>query len=275
MTQGVRTKYDRMFERKNQNILSNHYSNLIDHSDSDGSEDFITLKRTDHALSDDEGDASKPGGAAQSGLSSHHVENISKRKLKIGESKKLMAKYKSTGTKLVFDDEGEAHAIYEMKDDVEFRDKKRAKELGREFAEQQRGQMVQADAEDKEVAKDKKKEKKRKRKERERGEMAVRLFFISPIESNSNATGDSRMRMGQRSSNYRKMMVMKLQSLTCLHFRIMREATRRLGGRPSELAAHLILVGRLDRQCKNRSKRMSSWHCNFCIGDKHCFRGSL
>ncbi|KAF5348826.1 hypothetical protein D9756_009807 [Leucocoprinus leucothites] len=42
----VRTKYDRMFERKNQNILSEHYSKLISHDDaSDSEDDFIMLNK--------------------------------------------------------------------------------------------------------------------------------------------------------------------------------------------------------------------------------------
>jgi len=56
----VRTKYDRMFSRKNQNILSSHYTKLVDHenpSDVDGREepeeddnDFFALKRVNHDL---------------------------------------------------------------------------------------------------------------------------------------------------------------------------------------------------------------------------------
>jgi ATP-dependent RNA helicase DDX10/DBP4 len=47
----VRTKYDRMFERKNQNVLSAHYSKLVEgDGDDDDEEEFITLKRADHEL---------------------------------------------------------------------------------------------------------------------------------------------------------------------------------------------------------------------------------
>ncbi|KZO94678.1 DEAD-domain-containing protein [Calocera viscosa TUFC12733] len=151
----VRTKYDRMFERKNQNILSEHYTKLIDH-DVDGAlndaEDFITLKRVDHSLEEGEG----------------AEYELSKRKLKIGQSRKAMLKYKpGAGTKLVFDEEGEAHAAYEIADDEEFR-KGDVRGAGREFAQREREQLRVVDREDKEVAKEKKREKKRKRKERER-----------------------------------------------------------------------------------------------------------
>ena len=36
----MRTKYDRLFERKNQNILSEHYTKLIDHGGSDSDDEF-------------------------------------------------------------------------------------------------------------------------------------------------------------------------------------------------------------------------------------------
>ncbi|KAF8523754.1 DEAD-domain-containing protein [Hysterangium stoloniferum] len=156
----VRTKYDRMFERKNQNILSEHYSKLVDHStdllgEGDEDEDFITLKRADHAL---EGNEPVVTSAASS-----------KRKMKEGQSKKAMLKYKGVGSKLVFDDEGQAHELYEMQDDEAFRKGDVIAE-GRKFAESERARLQEADVKDKEEAKDKKREKKRKRKERERDE---------------------------------------------------------------------------------------------------------
>ena len=50
----MRTKYDRLFERKNQNILSEHYTKLIDHGGSDSDDEFLTLKRADHDLDSDD-----------------------------------------------------------------------------------------------------------------------------------------------------------------------------------------------------------------------------
>lgn len=174
-----------MFERKNQNILSSHYTKLVDHTldptltgDVSGSDDddFITLARANHTLSDDDGDLPVS-------------ENISKRKLKAGTSKRAMLKYKGAPTKLVFDDEGKPHEIYEMKDvdDVfgEGREDGDVREAGKKFVESERGRLREADVRDKEEAKEKRKEKKRKRKERER-EVRCFLpvlvsFFISPI----------------------------------------------------------------------------------------------
>ncbi|KZT08099.1 DEAD-domain-containing protein [Laetiporus sulphureus 93-53] len=157
----VRTKYDRMFERKNQNILSEHYTKLVDHAaDSEEEDDFITLKRADHELPDD------PNALPQS-------EFASNRKLRMANSKKALAKTGPRGSKLVFDEEGNAHQLYELKTaDEVFKGVDDVKEAGRQFAEGARGKMKEADVRDREEAKEKKREKKRKRKEREREEMA-------------------------------------------------------------------------------------------------------
>ena len=145
-----------MFNRKNQSVLSEHYTKLIDHSadgaGEDDDDDFITLKRADHALA--ENDTSS-------------TFELSKRKVKMGQSKKAMLKFHGLGEKLVFDEEGRGHEVYEMRDvDEEFKGKD-ILEAARDFAEDERGKLKQADMQDKQEAREKRKEKKRKRKERE------------------------------------------------------------------------------------------------------------
>lgn len=153
----VRTKYDRMFERKNQKF--EHHKKLLDHDDdvSEG-DDFITLKREDHGLSSD----------SESG---HREDNLSKRKLKMSKSKRVQLKSTELGTKLIFDEEGNPHELYEMADADEFfkAGPEGVKDAGRKFVEGERGRLKVADVLDKEEAKEKKREKKRKRKEREKG----------------------------------------------------------------------------------------------------------
>ena len=152
-----------MFERKNQNILSEHYQKLVDHGAASGDDDdeFITLKRADHDLDDLPG--SDDDGPLGSGPHS-------KRKQRLALSKKALAKHGEKGHKLVFDAEGRAHEVYEMRDAAEvFGDDARAVfEAGRQFAEAERGRLREADVVDKAEAKEKKREKKRRRKERER-----------------------------------------------------------------------------------------------------------
>jgi len=169
---GVRTKYDRMFQRKNQNILSAHYRKLVDHTADDvrndiDTDDFITLKRADHELPD--GEMIFPEA---------HAENLSKRKLKLGKAKRTILKYGGLSRKVVFDEEGVPHEMYEMADAEElFKDgMDGAKEAGKKFAEGERGKMREVDVIDKAEAKEKKREKKRKRKQREKG---VRYFMFS------------------------------------------------------------------------------------------------
>ncbi|KAJ7805747.1 P-loop containing nucleoside triphosphate hydrolase protein [Mycena olivaceomarginata] len=150
----VRTKYDRMFERKNQNVLSAHYSKLIEgDGDDDDEEEFITLKRANHEL--DGGEEAAADG----------VE---------GEASVVDG---GLGKKLIFDEEGKPHEMYEMEDaDAWINDKggiRGVEEEGRRFAEGEKGKMQEANVRDKEEAKEKKREKKRKRKEREKAEAGV------------------------------------------------------------------------------------------------------
>ena len=175
-TTKVRTKYDRMFKRKNQGVLSAHYNRLIEtavtddddddddkqRGDLDSSDDeFITLKRANH-------DLPLPSSAP---VNDPTEPELSNRKLKLSRTKRSIAKH-GTNTKLVFDESGTPHALYEMGDAAAwYRDSgglEGAYEAGRRFAEAERARMGVADVGDREVAREKKRERKRKRKERER-----------------------------------------------------------------------------------------------------------
>ncbi|SCZ87545.1 BZ3500_MvSof-1268-A1-R1_Chr2-2g05011 [Microbotryum saponariae] len=166
---GVKTKYDRMFSRKSQTILSDHYSKLVDRSsdeedggagrtaltgdlgaDGGDGDDFITLKRRDHTIEGDQ-------------LPEWHF--ISKRKLKMGQSKKAMLSKHGNPTKLVFDDDGEARQIYALKDEEHFKAEGDAAEQRAKFVEEERQRLAKADVVDKERAKEKRREKKRKHKD--------------------------------------------------------------------------------------------------------------
>ena len=155
-----------MFERRNQNVLSQHYTRLIDHESDDGDDgdDFITLKRADHGLDD-----TIPGVANE----------LSNRKLKMGTAKrKIIAG--GLAKKLIFDDEGEAHELYAVKDGERWLQERLgpegAKAEGRKFAEEEREKMKAVDVIDKQEARSKRLEKKRKRKEKDK---AVSHFVFS------------------------------------------------------------------------------------------------
>lgn len=160
-TEKVRTKYDRMFDRKNQTVLSEHYLNMTGtqirkdaENDDDEEDDFMQVKRQDHQLNEDElPDLTIP---------------VSKRSAKKALSKKLSLSTKGLPTKLRFDDDGEAHPLYELEDEEDFKKKGDAKTQKEEFVSKETEFMHLADVEDKELARTKRQEKKRKRKETER-----------------------------------------------------------------------------------------------------------
>ncbi len=170
---GPRTKYDRMFERTNQDVLTEHYTKLIDgddtRDDGDGDEqnDFLTVKRRLSSVSSAESDSGKKHTAKPKGVS---LSIDSKRKEKMLKSKKKLLKLKGKGTKLVFDDEGKSHQIYELEDENQFKQRGPADAQKIKFLEKEQEVLQAADLIDKQAAKAKKKEKREKRKAREAAE---------------------------------------------------------------------------------------------------------
>lgn len=190
----VRTKYDRMFERRNQDILTDHYTKMIGHdeetngqdqtADADEDDDFLSVKRRfdagDETLgvasgsdSEEEVSSSKPEGQKTVMLDGKNPLVIdSKRREKLLESKKKLLRFKDRGSKLVYDEDGNAHEVYELEDEEQFRAKGAPSEQRAKFLEEEAERTRQADIRDKEVAKQKKQAKKEKRKARERAEAA-------------------------------------------------------------------------------------------------------
>ncbi len=176
---GPRTKYDRMFERTNQDVLTDHYTKLIDgnetrgHEEGDEQRDFLTVKRRLSSASSAESDSDrdvvneKNKAARTEGMP---LPIDSKRKEKMLKSKKKLLKLKGKGTKLVFDDEGNSHQIYELEDENQFKQRGPADAQKVKFLEKEHEVLQAADLVDKQTAKTKKKEKREKQKAREAAE---------------------------------------------------------------------------------------------------------
>jgi len=191
----VRTKYDRMFERQNQDIFSSHYSKLINDEGleegggggvgeaaamadglTDDKDDFLTVKRRIPA------DADPPSPSAVESLDPATGNKLvqlpgvknplvidSKRREKLLKSKAKLLKTKGDkGKKLVFDEEGKPHEIYELEDEKAFRARGTAEEQRREFEKREKERAKEQDEVDRVVAKEKRREKVRKRKVREK-----------------------------------------------------------------------------------------------------------
>jgi ATP-dependent RNA helicase DDX10/DBP4 len=191
----VRTKYDRMFERRNQDVLADHYKKLVRDGDEDvftpaddftgdattngADDDFMSVKRRIPIDDEEEdfgveGDASiAPGGRVVhlAGASQPLVIDSNRRE-KLLQSKKKLTKLMDRGKRLVYDDEGNPHEVYELEDEAAFKAKGLPEVQRQKFIEKAREVVQNADVEDKAAAKAKKREKIRKRKERERGEGA-------------------------------------------------------------------------------------------------------
>ncbi|KAM0377266.1 hypothetical protein ACHAPK_002242 [Fusarium culmorum] len=171
----VRTKYDKMFERTNQDVLSSHYNKLVLDGDDndDDEEDFLSVKRVlrDDDL-DDEAGAYKSTAKIIDGLGGEEPFVVdSKRREKALKSKKKMLKFKGNSTKMVFDDDGNAHTVYELRDEDDFMGEGPAEEQRRKFVEDETSRVREADVDDKALAKQKRREKREKRKAAERAEL--------------------------------------------------------------------------------------------------------
>lgn len=159
----MRTKYDKMFERKNQTLLSEHYNKMVEHED-DSDDDVFTLARVNHDLSGvEESDDEEAAGPSEPLISS---EDLSKRKLKAASTKKGVLKSRPAPTKVVFEDDGTARDFWKAGARAE--EEAGGEEARRKFFEEEKERMKEADVIDRQVAREKRRELKRKRKERER-----------------------------------------------------------------------------------------------------------
>ncbi|KAL9949922.1 hypothetical protein ACHAP6_000715 [Verticillium nonalfalfae] len=169
----VKTKYDRMFERTNQDVLSGHYSKVLGEADDDDADDFLAVKRVIDT-NDLDDPAQADAGPKKVTIGSQEVIIDSKRREKALLSKKKMLKYKGSGTKLVFDEGGVARPLYELQDEDAFAQDGPAEEQRARFVEDEAARVKDADADDKERARLLRREKRLKRKAREaeeRGDM--------------------------------------------------------------------------------------------------------
>ncbi|KAH7385650.1 P-loop containing nucleoside triphosphate hydrolase protein [Pyrenochaeta sp. MPI-SDFR-AT-0127] len=188
----VRTKYDRMFERQNQDVLADHYKKLVKDGADEGAQndftgelangsddDFMAIKRRIPADDEDEQfnlengqDSTAPGGRVVhlAGASQPLVIDSNRRE-KLLKSKKKLLTFMDKGKKLIYDDEGNAHEVYELESEEQFKAKGLPEEQRQKFIEAAREVVQEADVADKATAKAKKKDKMRKRKDRERADV--------------------------------------------------------------------------------------------------------
>jgi ATP-dependent RNA helicase DDX10/DBP4 len=206
----VRTKYDRMFERRNQDVLADHYKKMIEDDevpnvddglgDADEDEGFLTVKRYGYA---DDG-AELNGDAASVSKKPRLVTAVgkepiiidSKRREKLLKSKKKLLKFKGKGTKLLFDDEGNSHAVYELEGEDRFKERGPAESQRSKFVEEERERVKAADMVDKQLAKDKKRERKEKRKAREMAEREAGEGIHVELGSPDDGTFDTGVNAG-------------------------------------------------------------------------------
>jgi ATP-dependent RNA helicase DDX10/DBP4 len=184
----VRTKYDRMFERRNQDVLSSHYNKMIAEEDVDGSNseadadadednDFLSVKRVvpvdeDSSSEEDEEEVAASGPASKviPGIGREPIVIDSKRRERLLKSKKQLLKLKEKGKKVLFDDDGAPYEPNVVENEEDFKKRGSAEAQRARFLKEEATRVREADLEDKQLAKEKKREKREKRKAKEAAE---------------------------------------------------------------------------------------------------------
>ncbi|KLU82297.1 ATP-dependent RNA helicase DBP4 [Magnaporthiopsis poae ATCC 64411] len=192
----VRTKAQKMFERQNQDVLSKHYRDLVDTGGNDGEdEDFFKAKRVlrgdelDEAAGEGGGIAAPTAKVVQLGKNSQLVLD-SKRREKMLKSKKQLVKFKDKGTKLIFDDDGNAQPVYQLQGEDDFKQQGPADKLRQDFVNAEADKVREADLDDKALAKQKRREKRLKQKARERGEAGESGSRVAAVGSGDEGDED-------------------------------------------------------------------------------------
>ncbi|KAJ1740911.1 ATP-dependent RNA helicase dbp4 [Coemansia sp. RSA 1086] len=177
----VKTKVDKMFARKNAGVLANHYQQLVENDEEDSDEDFITLKRADHTLSSGDEEESEEEPVVKTVAVNPDtgmpvvIPNIPSQEMSKRQLRKVKEKIiKNTrNTRIVFDDDGNARPLYELKNEESFREQGDVQTQVAEFQQRNRAHMEQADVQDRELARQKRREKRVAKKIREREEMGL------------------------------------------------------------------------------------------------------
>ncbi len=180
--QEVRTKYDRMFERRNQDVLSGHYTKMIADDEVDGSDaqgdadednDFLSVKRVvpadedSDSKEDEEVATSGPAAKVVAGIGREPIVVDSKRREKLLKSKKKLLKLKEKGHRVKFDEDGLPYEPTAVVNEDEFKKGGPAEAQRAKFLEEEAARVRDGDVEDKQLAKQKKREKLLKKKARE------------------------------------------------------------------------------------------------------------
>ncbi|KAJ9086996.1 ATP-dependent RNA helicase dbp4 [Entomophthora muscae] len=183
-----KTKVEKLFAKKNRTVLAEHYTKMVDHNDSNSEnansedeEDFMTIKRKDHDLE----------GETAIGLNKEEAIALTKRQNQ--KLKQKAIKNAPKGEKLVFDEDGIAHSMYELEDGNAFVDTVDVKAVQKEHFDFEQRKLAQEDVVDKGVAKDKKKAKllKKKAHASEANEGIQVTLAVSDISQESNYSSDS------------------------------------------------------------------------------------
>ncbi|KAL8714325.1 MAG: hypothetical protein Q9220_001656 [cf. Caloplaca sp. 1 TL-2023] len=194
----TKTRYDRMFERTNQDILSEHYNKLIDHVDDDDNDKrsngdaisnpshqdpdnepedpstFLTIKRrisrSPSPVPPNPTTTTTTNPSTHSSLPPLPKPPPSNRARRALLSKKAQLKNRPNPHKIIFDSDGNSHEVYEFETEHTWKAELPAEAQKEAFLGRERSRLGEVEGGDREVERGKRRERKEGRKRREREE---------------------------------------------------------------------------------------------------------
>jgi ATP-dependent RNA helicase DDX10/DBP4 len=184
------TKVDKMFNKKNLTILSDHYAKLKHDEEEDNEsasdDDLLTIKRADHDV-DDLPELKVPD------------QPLSHRQVLKAKTKEL--KERGLGKKFSFDEDGKPLLAYRMESLDQFAKEKPLDTRLEEYVSKQTSTMKEADALDKKVQKERVRERKLEKKRKERAARQEASGSAAGVSLGPSASGEDYVSGGDYESD--------------------------------------------------------------------------
>ncbi|KAI4198030.1 MAG: hypothetical protein LQ350_005541 [Teloschistes chrysophthalmus] len=210
----TKTKYDRMFERQNQDIFSAHYTKLIDNASNDDSknpkhqpnggdaanedQDFLSVKRRISISPSPPSPSTNPINPTTNPTLPPITSNRRHRLLTSGTKKHLL-KYRPRAHKLVFDADGQAHEVYEFESPEAFRAGGKVEEQREEWLGKEKRRLGESEGGDRGLEKEKRRERRERRKRGEREDAGSGGLMLVGLGDQGEGDGEeNQMEEGRR-----------------------------------------------------------------------------
>ncbi|RKP18111.1 DEAD-domain-containing protein [Rozella allomycis CSF55] len=170
-----KTRVDKMFQRRNLDVLSEHY-NKLRQNEEENDDDIFTLKRVDHSIEEVK-------------IPNNEPLEMSRRDILKTKKKHLLKKEKNN-LHVVFDEDGQETNLLALENEKEFINQRPMEERILERLDEAQNEMSIKDIEDKEIAKQKRREKKWEKKQKEKKKRGEDVQVAVQLNNNQDSYND-------------------------------------------------------------------------------------